>query len=252
MKFYAILITVVIIIIYVGISCRYYIAAYLKYFKGELKYKRDRNESLKTDLKTRYLQDKTIESGIDFLDISLKNIGYKYKGEFTIPDNLRRELVYSKYSEKTLRKLFALITKHMGITDQGVNLEVKIVSSKIYRSYVGLYDEGDETTDKKISVFVNPDYSYETVISIFIHECTHYFLLSNGIRVKDRKKNEHLTDIATIYLGFGKYILKGYKQSKKLVFESELVRTTTEHKVGYINYSDVKYILKTIKKYRQK
>lgn len=189
MKLYAILITVVIIIIYVSISCRYYIAAYLKHFKKELKYIKDKNKSLKTDLKTRYLPNKTIESGIELLDKELKSIGYKYKGEFIIPDNLRRELVYSKYSERTLKKLFALITQHMGITDQGVELEVKNVSSKIRRSYAGLYNEGSETTDKKISIFVNPDYSYETVVSIIIHESTHYFLLSNGIRVKDRKMN---------------------------------------------------------------
>ena len=42
MKLYAILITVVIIIIYVSISCRYYIAAYLKHFKKELKYIKDK------------------------------------------------------------------------------------------------------------------------------------------------------------------------------------------------------------------
>lgn len=251
MKLYAILITVVIIIIYVSISCRYYIAAYLKHLKKELKYIKDKNKSLKTDLKTRYLPNKTIENGIELLDKELKSIGYKYKGEFIIPDNLRRELVYSKYSERTLKKLFALITQHMGITDQGVELEVKNVSSKIRRSYAGLYNEGSETTDKKISIFVNPDYSYETVVSIIIHESTHYFLLSNGIRVKDRKMNEYLTDLATIYLGFGKYMLEGYKQTKKLIFVSELTRTTIGHKVGYLNYSDVKHTMKVIKKIRK-
>ncbi len=247
MKFYAILITIIIIIIYVTISCRYYILYYLKCLKNRLKYRKDVNESLKTDLKTRYLSNKVIDDGIKFLDENLKKINYKYKGEFVVPDNLRREIIYSKYSEKSLKKMFTHITEHMGITDDGVELEVRMVSSKIKRAYVGLYNEGNKTSNKKISVFVNTDYSYETVLSILIHESTHYFLLTNGIKVKDRKMNEYLTDIATIYLGFGKYILEGYKQKKKLVYVSEYKRTTSSHKVGYINYSDVKYIIKRIK-----
>lgn len=247
MKFYAILITAIIIIIYVAISCRYYILYYLKCLKNRLKYRKDVNESLKTDLKTRYLSNNVIDDGIKFLDENLKKINYTYKGEFIVPDNLRMKLIYSKYSERSLKELFSFITQHMGITDNGVELEVKYVSSRVKRAYVGLYNEGNETTSKKISIFVNSDYSYETVLSILIHESTHYFLLTNGIKVEDRKMNEYLTDIAIVYLGFGKYILEGYKQKKKLIFVSELVRTTTGHKIGYINYSDVKYIMKKVK-----
>jgi len=247
MIFYAILITIIVIFIYVTFSCRYIILSYLKYFKGQLKYKKDVYKSLKIDLKTRKLSNSTLDSGIEFLKENLNNIGYIYKGEFVIPDNIKRNLIYSKYSERAVRDLFKLITNHMGITDQGIDLNVKNVSSRILRPYVGLYDEGNKTTDKKISIFVNSDYSYETVLSIIIHESTHYYLLSNGIRLEDRDKNEYLTDIATVYLGFGKYMLEGYKQSKKIVYINELQRTTSGYKVGYINYSDVKYIIKRLK-----
>lgn len=46
-------------------------------------------------------------------------------------------------------------------------------------------------------------------------------------------------------------MLEGYKQTKKLIFVSELTRTTIEHKVGYLNYSDVKHTMKIIKKIRK-
>ncbi len=251
MKFYAILITIIIIIIYVMVSCRYYILAYLKYFKKRLKYKKDVNDALKIDKKTRRLTNDTIDSGIKLLDEQLKRINYTYKGEFLVPDDLRRKLVYSKFSERSLKELFKLITEHMGITDEGVELKVEYVSSRRTKTYVGLYNEGTEkNTQKRITVCVNPDYTYETLMSIFIHECTHYYLLTNEVKLKDRIKNEYLTDIATIYFGFGKYILEGYKENKKIVFLSETVRTSAQHKVGYITYSDVKYIIKRVKKYR--
>lgn len=251
MKFYAILITITIIIIYVMASCKYYILAYLKYFKKRLKYKKDVNAALKTDKKTRRLTNDIIDSGIKLLNEQLKKINYTYKGEFLVPDDLRRKLVYSKFSERSLKELFKLITEHMGITDEGVELKVEYVSSRRTKTYAGLYNEGtEENTQRRITVCVKPDYTYETLMSIFIHECTHYYLLTNGVKLKDRIKNEYLTDIATIYFGFGKYILEGYKENKRIVFLSETVRTSAQHKVGYITYSDVKYIIKRVKKYR--
>lgn len=251
MILYAVLTTILIVTIYIVISCRHIIKAYLKYFSGQLKYKKDVNESLKIDLKSRMLTNKIIDEGIDFLDEYLNKIGYTYKGEFFVPDEVKRKLIYSKYSERAIRDLFTIITKHMGITDKGVDFEVRNVSSRSYRNYAGIYDEGNEVTEKKISIFIKPDYTYETVLSIVIHESTHYFLISNGIKLKDRDLNEYITDIATVYLGFGKYILEGYKQSKKLVYISELKRTTSGYKVGYINYSDVKYIIKKLKNRRK-
>ena len=242
-----VILTTVIITIYIVISCRHIIKAYLKYFNGQLKYKKNVNESSKIDLKSRKLTNETIDEGIEFLDEYLNKIGYTYKGEFIVPDNIKRKLIYSKFSERSIRELFTIITKHMGITEQGVDFEVRNVSSRTYRTYTGVYDEGNEVTEKKITILITPDYSYETVLSILIHETTHYFLLSNGIRLKDRNLNEYITDIATVYLGFGKYMLEGYKQSKKIVYISELKRATSEYKVGYINYSDVKYIMRKLK-----
>ncbi len=250
MGFYAVIITIVIIIIYVAISCRNYFKYYFNYFKEEFRYKKSVSDSLKIDLKTRVLSNEEINKTIEYLNENLPKIGYKYKGEFVIPEDLRRELVYAKYDEKRLRKLFKLITEHMGISDEGVEFDIRNVSNKPGK-YAGLYHEETETTAKKISVFIKPDYSYETVLSIFIHESTHYFLMSNGIRLQDRKQNEYLTDLTTVYTGFGKYMLEGYKQSKKLVFNGEFKRGTAYYKVGYINYSDVKYAIKKLKHARK-
>lgn len=248
MKLYAIIISIIAIIIYIIFLCRHYIYAYLKYFREELKYRKDLSHSLKIDLKTRELSNSDVDAIIEFLESELQYLGYSYKGEFIIPDNIRRKLVYSKYSERSLKELFKLITAHMGITEQGVELEVKNISSKRYSTYAGLYDEGSENTGKKICIVIKPDFSYETVVSILIHESTHYFLLTNGINLEEIDLNEYLTDVATIYFGFGKYMLQGYKENKKLVYVNETERTTSYYKVGYLEYSDVKYIMKKLKK----
>lgn len=251
MGLYAIILTIVIILIYVAISCRHYFAYYIKYFTSNIKYKKHINDVLKPDLKTRKLSNEQINNKIEYLNKNLTRIGFEYKGEFVVPESLRRELIYSKYDEKRLRKLFKLITQHLGITDDGVELEIKNVSNNLNKAYTGLYYEETETTGKKISVFIKPDYSYETVLAVFIHETMHYFLLSNEIRIDDREENEYLTDITTVYTGFGKYMLEGYKQNKKRIFLGEYKRATSYYKVGYINYSDVKYIIKRLKHKRK-
>ena len=251
MWIYVVITALVIIVIYVSISCRNYFKYYYKRFSSEFKYKKSVSDSLKVDLKTRKLSNEEINKTIEYLNENLPKIGYKYKGEFVVPDDLRRELVYAKYDEKRLRKLFKLITAHMGITDEGVEFEIKNVPNSFNKKYAGLYNEQTETTAKKISMFIAPDFSYETVLSVFIHEATHHFLLSNGIRLEDRTKNEYLTDITTVYTGFGKYMLDGYKQNKKLVFLGEYKRTTSTYKVGYLNYSDIKYTINKLKSARK-
>ena len=251
MSFYFIIFILIFIVVYILFSYRYHIDYYFKFLKGDLKYKKDVKDNLKLDLKTRMIENDAIDSIIKFLNNKLEEKGYVYKGEFKIPDNLRRKLIYSKFSEKSIKELFELITEFMGIKSDGVILEVKNVSSKIERKYAGLYYEGNTYSSKKISIFVKPDYSFETVISILIHESTHFFLFSNNIKIEEEIYNEFLTDIATIYLGFGKYILEGYKQNKKIVFMSEFNRTVSEYKIGYINYSDAKYAIKQVRKLRK-
>ena len=53
MKLYAIIISIIAIIIYIIFLCRHYIYAYLKYFREELKYRKDLSHSLKIDLKRK-------------------------------------------------------------------------------------------------------------------------------------------------------------------------------------------------------
>ena len=76
----------------------------------------------------------------------------------------------------------------------------------------------------------------------------HHFLAKKGIVLKDRMKNEIVTDLSLIYLGFSKYVLEGYKEKRRVIYEDETHRFVDRNKVGYLGYLDVKYAIKYIKK----
>ena len=66
------------------------------------KYKKDVRNNLKVDLKTRLLDDDSIDSAINFLDINLKKIGYVKKGEFIIKVAKSIESLESELSSLTI------------------------------------------------------------------------------------------------------------------------------------------------------
>jgi uncharacterized protein YjaZ len=55
-----------------------------------------------------------------------------------------------------------------------------------------------------IQVALQPDYSLYEVVAIVCHECAHHYLFSRYIHIEPEADNEKLTDIAAVYLGFGK------------------------------------------------
>ena len=67
----------------------------------------------------------------------------------------------------------------------------------------------------------------DAVIKVLAHELSHKYLELHGLMLPDSKENELLTDLASIYLGFGAYVVSGSR------FE-ELLQTST---VGYLTQS---------------
>lgn len=90
----------------------------------------------------------------------------------------------------------------------------------------GQYSVKDGHGEIRISVGNNP---YDNIIlSVLIHECMHHFLRTSGIGFEDTHKNEVLTDTAALYLGFSRYMNKGYIG------------------VGYLSYRELLYAEKLI------
>ena len=88
----------------------------------------------------------------------------------------------------------------------------------------------------------------DTIISTLAHECTHHLLLSNKIKLDNKMQNEILTDVTTVLLGFGKYMLEGYKISNRVIYDEINHRSIDKDRVGYLSYKDVEATIKLYKK----
>ncbi len=83
-------------------------------------------------------------------------------------------------------------------------------------------------TDAKIRIRIGNNAYDNIILSVLIHECMHHFLITSGIGFEETDKNEVLTDTAALYLGFSKYMNRGYIG------------------VGYLSYRELLYAEKEI------
>ena len=83
--------------------------------------------------------------------------------------------------------------------------------------------------DSEIRILIGDNAHDNIIFSVLIHECMHHFLRTNEIFFTDSHKNEVLTDTAALYLGFSRYMNKGYIG------------------VGYLKYRELLYTEKMIK-----
>lgn len=89
------------------------------------------------------------------------------------------------------------------------------------------------------AVFVEIDTEYElqeSVLAILAHELAHKYLHRRGISLPVTQDNEELTDLATIFMGFGSLSLNGCHttQTTQRTEGNTVHKTTKEWKVGYL------------------
>lgn len=235
----------VIFLICMIIEMRRDIFFYLKCIFDKMKFFKKLNDSIYKNNRKRILKTKEIKQYLDIADSKIQKF-YKIKKEFVIDKDLERKIKYSRFDYKYLRILLDNIFEYLELNKDDVTLEIKFISSKYLNDCAGLYREDT----KNITLYINNADTYESVVSTLIHECTHHFLLSHNIRLEKRIHNEILTDITTIYLGFGKLMYEGYKHYGKIVYINSNTRGIDKRKCGYIYYGDVKSAMKLMNKYR--
>ena len=137
-----------------------------------------------------------------------------------IPDKRLYNIFCENYTDpKVLSDMAGDILRHMGLPN--VHIPVYPVSEMDGKA-AGLYKQSmyGSCIEIKIEGRMMPN----NVLAVLIHECMHYYLRTTGLGFQDTLKNEILTDTATIYFGFYEFIYSGYLN------------------VGYIRYSEIKYI----------
>lgn len=88
-------------------------------------------------------------------------------------------------------------------------------------------------------VFIEIDNSLEcpeSVLAVLAHEIAHKFLHRRGVILSNEQENEELTDLATIFMGFGRLSLNGCEagREKSRLHEGRYVDATNKAKVGYL------------------
>lgn len=205
----------------------------------------------KRGMNKRNLSNQTLDKIMDESKKYLDRLGIDLGNEFELNQELERHLRYSRFSEKYVLELFNQILDYMNLEKEKVELKINYISSKYAMKYAGLYSEKKEdTNDRMVIINIQNDMTMDTVISILVHESTHYLLLSNKIELKDRMSNECLTDVTAIMLGFGKFMQEGYKISNRVIYDAEFHRSIKKDRVGYLSYKDIKYVVKKLRKYK--
>lgn len=246
----------IIVAIFLSLACVVYIFKdYILWFLDALKVtflnQKGIKDIQKQGMNKRNLSNKTLDKYMieskKYLDILGIDIGKKFK----LNQELERHLRYSRFSEKYVLELFNEILNYMNLNKENVELKINYISSKYAMQYAGLYSEKKEDTNDRIVIInIQNDMTMDTVISILAHESTHYLLLSNKIELKDRMANECLTDVTAIMLGFGQFMIEGYKISNKVIYDAEFHRSIKKNRVGYLSYKDIKYAVRKLKKYK--
>lgn len=248
-----IIVAVIISIAYLIYIFRYYIEWFFNTLNVTHKNQKGIKDIQKQGMSRRNLSNQSIEKYMDVSKQNLDKLGQTVGREFKLNQELERHLRYSRFSEKYVLELFHEILNYMSLDKNKVTLKINYISSKYAINYAGLYSEKKEdTNDRTVIINIKNDMTMNTVISILAHESTHYLLLSNKIELKDRMQNECLTDVCAIMLGFGKFMVEGYKISNKVVYDAEFHRSIKKDRVGYLSYKDIKYALKKLKKYKTK
>lgn len=141
-----------------------------------------------------------------------------------IPDQKILEQFYNNpLDEKTLYIFAKHIILHCGLKPAALQVKVK---EKADNNEAGLYKIfGNAST---IEIVARPGANKNEILATLIHECMHFYLRARGAVMQDKQKNEYMTDIATIYFGFYKYMKAGYGH------------------VGYLGKGDLKYVYNKI------
>lgn len=147
------------------------------------------------------------------------------KPDFMIDEILNQKFNANPYDEYLLNALTHDILNHCGMKD--IRVVVAVISQQ-NRRVAGTYHKENGTG--VITISKQPyALEYETKATL-THECMHYFLRSSGTGFQETAKNEYLTDVATIYMGFWPLMGEGY------------------FKQGYLTTKDLRYVRRSIGK----
>ena len=133
-----------------------------------------------------------------------------------------------------------MIVNYLGCNSDNIVFKINIIEDD--NKTAGYYDRKSKGERRNIVLNLKKHYEESTISYILAHECVHYFLDEMDIREKDILRNEVLTDVATLYLGFIISMHMGKESVKHNFYDTIITR------FGYLNDNEIRIV----KEYRKR
>lgn len=176
------------------------------------------------------------------------------QGLYSLPANLKKEVLNTHFSQASLQKISDHIGYFLGMLTS-IKVTVGIESSDHMLAVPSEMDRADEvglykvtgTFRREIQLTKKFRFRIEHILGILAHESTHNYLNYWGIREEDKLENEILTDVAAAYLGLGALLLEGYKPiswtSDHWATSTASGYTTHTISIGYVEPEKICYAI---------
>lgn len=241
------------------------------YVKGESK----RKKAVKNDELNYDGNDNKLDKYLQCIHLKLKHLNVLQNGDYVVPSRMFERISRERYSQMSLQELADHMNGFIRLSHKKIKVSVhneeyewdhtgegfvftnssnSIKKEKKSVPNPGLYI-GYKNNDCQIHLTKKAGYGTHEMIAMLAHECTHHFLFCLNIDFPEEMDNEILTDIIAVYLGFGKYLYKGYKpivwESDKRYSNNGYTYNINTSTLGYISYDDITYLIKKVNKLRK-
>lgn len=119
--------------------------------------------------------------------------------------------------------------------------ETDILFAKTEQGVGGYITSSSNIYERAVHIKVSDEYiGYpERCLAVLAHEICHKVIDVNGLHDTDTDENETLTDLATIYMGLGEIILRGYKSHTHILGYLDFNNYRVAHHIMCVVYGHV-------------
>jgi len=163
---------------------------------------------------------------------------------FFLDQNCKRTKPFSNLTPFKIRKTNDIIEIQKAATKLAHHIGLDHLTFVVNYSSLGRKTGGQIEIDNDSCVLIAISESildfHECVLATLAHEISHKYLHLNKLAFELNYENEIFTDLAAVYLGFGKIMLKG--RFVEQITEGYNFKHTRSQEVGYLNKRQLSFI----------
>lgn len=149
-----------------------------------------------------------LDECFELLHKNLYSTNILLRKPYYMPKTLYNKINNKRIREKYFNELFINMLNYAGIPYEASKL--KIINMAEHQESAGNFHKATWNSSE-ITLNYNSSFDTTTIVAILAHEISHLFLNMRNIKFDNTLKNELLTDICAIYLGFERYMFLGYE-----------------------------------------